>query len=237
VPCLGPRARRASRSVVGTVADDVGEGIFDRFDDAPVEFRLGAVHLDGNLLPALRCQVAHHPGQLVPHRPNELHARLHDALLHLRGDQVQALGGGRQAGLVSFGMRQEDLVADKDESPTRFIRLSRSPTSTLIVESANEVVFGPDRQSASAGVAEGDGGSMAGRGGSDGWATGAGATTAMPVRDRRLIFLAQVVRPSSKPCGGGHRSWIGGRQLDGRLGWRRSRRQLQAAASRSRSTW
>ena len=65
------------------VADQVHQRVLDGLDDGPVQFRLGAVHLQPDLLAEGHGHVAHHARQLVPDHADGLHARLHDALLQL----------------------------------------------------------------------------------------------------------------------------------------------------------
>ena len=96
--------------MIDGIADEVGERIFDRLDDGLVEFGLLALHLNVDLFPTRRGQVAHHPGELAPDVSDGLHARLHDAFLQFGGDEVQPLGGVQEARILLRRGELQDLV-------------------------------------------------------------------------------------------------------------------------------
>ncbi len=101
--------------VVARIADQVHQGVFNRFDDGPVQFRVGSIHLQPDLLPQCHGHVTHHARQLIPNHADGLHARLHDAFLQLRGDQVQPLGGRIQSRILALRVELKYLIARQDQ--------------------------------------------------------------------------------------------------------------------------
>ena len=114
-------------AVVARVANQVHERVFDGLDDGAVEFGVGAVHLQANLLAEAHRHVAHHARQLVPDHADGLHARLHDALLQLGGDQVQALRSGVESRIFPLGVELEDLVAGQHQLADQVHQLVQQP--------------------------------------------------------------------------------------------------------------
>jgi hypothetical protein len=102
-------------AVVDGVAHQVGERVLDRFEQAAVQLGLPALHRQPHLLAAGRRQVPDHAGQLRPQVLDGLHARLHDALLQLTGDQVEPLGGPGHPGVRGLGDRPDQLVAGQHQ--------------------------------------------------------------------------------------------------------------------------
>ena len=101
--------------VVDGVADQVGERVLHRLQQRPVELGLTTLHAQGDLLAALRTEVAHDARQLRPEVVDGLHARLHHALLQLGGDQVQALGGPDEFLVLLLAGLAHDLVASEHQ--------------------------------------------------------------------------------------------------------------------------
>ena len=66
-------------------------------------------------LAALDAEVADDAGQLRPDVVDRLHARLHDALLQLAGDEVEPLRGADQVGVVGAADVLDDLVAGQHQ--------------------------------------------------------------------------------------------------------------------------
>ncbi len=95
VPFSGlPAARRSSgclQAVIGGVAHHVRQRILDQFEHLTIEFGLGAVHLEFDLLAEFGGEVAHDARQLLPGVADRLHARLHDAFLQFGGDVGEPL--------------------------------------------------------------------------------------------------------------------------------------------------
>jgi hypothetical protein len=127
-----PRGRRAAAAALGVlagrgallgrldgvvdgVADQVGERVLRRLEDGAVELGLLALHLDADLLAAGVGEVAHDARHLAPDAVDGLHARLHDALLQLAGDEVQPLRGPHEVGVGPRRGVLHDLVAGEDE--------------------------------------------------------------------------------------------------------------------------
>ena len=86
-----PAVLRQFNAVVAGVSHQVNQRILDGLNNGAVKFGFRSVHLQPDLFSERHRHIAHHARQLVPNRPNGLHARLHDALLQLTGDQVQTL--------------------------------------------------------------------------------------------------------------------------------------------------
>ena len=96
LPLATPHLRRLDAVVAG-VADQVGQRVLDRLEDRLVELGVLALHVDADLLAARVRQVAHDAGDLGPDVVDGLHARLHDALLQLTGDEVEAVHATRMS--------------------------------------------------------------------------------------------------------------------------------------------
>ena len=79
------------KAVVGRVAHHVRERILDPVQHLTIEFGVGAVHLELDVLAELGGQIAHDARQLLPGVADRLHARLHDAFLQLGGDVGETL--------------------------------------------------------------------------------------------------------------------------------------------------
>ena len=106
---------RGLDAVVDRVADEVGQRVLDRLEQGLVELGLAALHLQADGLLQLHAQVADDARQLGPDVVDRLHARLHDALLQLAGDQVQPLGGADQVRVGLPGDVLHDLVAGQHQ--------------------------------------------------------------------------------------------------------------------------
>ena len=78
-------------------------------------------------------QIADHAGKLVPDVADGLHAGLHHPFLQLGGNQVQPLGGAEEAAVFLVSVNCSTWLRASTSSPTRFITLSSSATSTRIV--------------------------------------------------------------------------------------------------------
>ncbi len=100
--------------VIDRVADQVRQRVLDRLEQAAVELGVAADHVEAHLPAARRSEVAHHPRHLGPHVLDGLHARLHDALLQLRGDQAEPLRGPCEVD-VTVGGQPGDRVAGQHE--------------------------------------------------------------------------------------------------------------------------
>ena len=101
--------------VVDGVAHEVGQRVLDGLEQPAVELGVATGHLELDLALARGREVAHDARHLRPDVLDGLHARLHDALLQLTGDEVEPLRGPRQVDVVGPGGEPADLVAGQDE--------------------------------------------------------------------------------------------------------------------------
>ena len=106
---------RRFEAVVGGIADHVGEGIGEAFDEALIELDVAADHLDLDVLVQGLRHVAHHPRKLAEDIADGLHPRLHDGVLQFRGDQIDPLGTGHQGPAVVLHHRFAQLVAAQNQ--------------------------------------------------------------------------------------------------------------------------
>ncbi len=99
--------------MVHGVPDQVGQGVSDRLQEAPVELRLLPLQGEADPLPAPGGQVPHHPGQLAEHLAHRLHSRLHHPLLQLARQEVELLNGAVALGGGAVG--RERFVPEQGE--------------------------------------------------------------------------------------------------------------------------
>ena len=104
-------------AVVDGVADQVRQRVLDRLEQGLVQLGVAALHLQADGLLQLEAQVADDARQLGPDVVDRLHARLHDALLQLAGDEVEPLRGAHQVGVVGAPDVLDDLVAGEHQLP------------------------------------------------------------------------------------------------------------------------
>ena len=119
VPCSGlPAASALGRRlqpVIGRVAHHMGQRILDQVEHLAVEFGVGAVHLQFDLLAEFAGQVAHDPRQLLPGIADRLHPRLHDAFLQLGGDVGQPLQRHLELGILVAPGDLQQLIAGQNQ--------------------------------------------------------------------------------------------------------------------------
>ena len=77
----GKALRRTLNAVVGAIAHQMSEGVFDHLKHLAVEFGIGAVHFELDLFAELGGKIANDARQLLPGVPDRLHTRLHHAFL------------------------------------------------------------------------------------------------------------------------------------------------------------
>ena len=77
--------------MVGAIAHQMGERIFDQVEHLTIEFGIGSDHLQSDILAEISGEVTHDARQFLPRFADLLHARLHHLLLDLGGDNRQAL--------------------------------------------------------------------------------------------------------------------------------------------------
>ena len=106
---------RCLDAVVNAVAHNVRQRIFDGFNDGLVELGVLAFHLEADFLATHLGQIAHHPRELCPHIADRLHARLHDTLLQLGGDTIEALCRSTDQRVTLLRRVLQDLVAGQDQ--------------------------------------------------------------------------------------------------------------------------
>jgi hypothetical protein len=82
---------RRFQTMVGRVANHMGERILDQIEDLSIEFGIGSVHFELDLLAQFGREVAHDPRQLLPRIPDRLHSGLHHPFLELGGDVGEPL--------------------------------------------------------------------------------------------------------------------------------------------------
>ena len=87
----GQTARAILDAVVGGIAHHMGQRILDQLEHLAVEFGLGALHGEFDLLAGFDRQVAHDARQLVPGIADRLHAHARHAVLQVGRDVAQAL--------------------------------------------------------------------------------------------------------------------------------------------------
>ena len=106
---------RGLQSVIGGIAHHVGERILDQVEHLAIEFGVGAVHLQLDLLAQFAREVAHDPGQLLPGIADRLHPRLHDAFLQLGGDVGQPLQRHLELGVLVATGNLQQLIAGQHQ--------------------------------------------------------------------------------------------------------------------------
>ena len=89
--------------------------VLDQLQNLTVKLRVGAKHLQVDLLVQLVRQVAHDARKLRPGIADRLHARLHHAFLKLRRDVAQALQRHRELAVDLVARQLQQLVARQHE--------------------------------------------------------------------------------------------------------------------------
>ena len=102
-------------AVIGGIAHHVGERILDQVEHLAVEFGLGAVHFQFDLLAEFGGEIANQPRQLLPGIADRLHARLHDAFLQFGGDVRQPLQRHLEFGLGLAARHVHELIAGQHQ--------------------------------------------------------------------------------------------------------------------------
>ena len=119
VPCsalpAGQPLGRGLQAVVGGVAHHVRQRILDQVEHLAVEFGVGAVHLQFDLLAEFAGEVADDARQLLPGIADRLHPRLHDAFLQLGGDVGQPLQRHLELGVLVAAGDLQQLVAGQHQ--------------------------------------------------------------------------------------------------------------------------
>ena len=112
--CGAPLFRRF-KAMVRRITHHVRERILDEIQDLAVEFGLGAMHFELDLLPKLIGKIAHNARQFLPRIPDRLHARLHHAFLQFGRHIGQPLQRRLEFGLFVATHDLEQLIAGQDE--------------------------------------------------------------------------------------------------------------------------
>ena len=106
---------RGLQAVVGGVAHHVRQRILDQVEHLAVEFGVGAVHLEFDLLAEFAGEVADDARQLLPGIADRLHPRLHDAFLQLGGDVGEPLQRHLELGVLVAAGDLQQLVAGQHQ--------------------------------------------------------------------------------------------------------------------------
>jgi hypothetical protein len=83
----GASLGRALDAVVGAIANQVRQRIFDQLEDLTIELRLGSVRFNADVFTELGRKVTNDPRQPLPCIADRLHPRLHHLVLDLRRDR------------------------------------------------------------------------------------------------------------------------------------------------------
>ncbi len=110
-----PAALDRLQPVIARVADHVGQRILDQFEDLTIELRVGADHLEVDLLAEFVREIADDARQLVPRIADRLHARPHDAFLQFRGDVIEPLQRRCENAVLILAERLQKLIARQHE--------------------------------------------------------------------------------------------------------------------------
>ena len=98
-------------AVVDRVADHVGQGIRQAFDQAPVQRHVFSLDVELDLFVQRIGHVAHHPGKLAEHVADGLEPGPHDGVLEIGGHLVEALVGDGERLEIVLGDGRTQLVA------------------------------------------------------------------------------------------------------------------------------
>ena len=101
--------------VVGRVAHHVRQRILDQIEHLAIEFGVGAVHLEFDLLVQFAREIANDARQLLPGIADRLHARLHDAFLQFGRDIRQPLQRHLEFGVLVAAGDFQELVTRQHE--------------------------------------------------------------------------------------------------------------------------
>ncbi len=112
--CGAPLFRRF-KAMVRRVTHHVRERILDEIEHLAIEFGLGAMHFELDLLPKFIGKVAHNARQFLPRIADRLHARLHHAFLQFGRHIGQPLQRRLEFGLFVATHDLEQLIAGQDE--------------------------------------------------------------------------------------------------------------------------
>ena len=102
---------RCFKTMIGRVADHMGERVFDRFKNLAVEFGVGPRHHQFDFLAQFLRQITHETRQFRPGIADGLHARLHDAFLQFRRHLIEALQGGGKGAIGETAQGLHQLIA------------------------------------------------------------------------------------------------------------------------------
>ena len=91
------------------------ERVLDQVEHLAVEFGVGAVHLEFDLLAEFAGEVADDAWQLLPGIADRLHPRLHDAFLQFGGDVGEALQRHLELGVLVAAGDLQQLVAGQHQ--------------------------------------------------------------------------------------------------------------------------
>ena len=121
----GDTAIQRLHPVIDGIPDEVDQRILDGLDDAAVELRLAAVHVDRDLLPARGAEVAHKTRKAVEQGVEGLQTGPRDVVLELVRDAIQELRCTRQlsrrtpAGELHDPVAHENQLTDEVHQPVQ----------------------------------------------------------------------------------------------------------------------
>ena len=111
----GAALGRRLQTVIGRIAQHMRERVLDQVKHLTVQFGLGALQFQLDLLAEFVAQVAHDAREFLPCVADRLHARLHHAFLQLGGDIRQPLQRRLEFRIVVAAHDFEQLVAGQHQ--------------------------------------------------------------------------------------------------------------------------
>ncbi len=110
-----PAPRNIFQTVVGRVANHVGQRILDEFKHLTVKFRIGTDHLQIDFLVHLEREVTNNTRQLRPGIADRLHSGLHHTFLEVGSDVRQTLQRNGKFAVILATNHLQKLVTGQDK--------------------------------------------------------------------------------------------------------------------------
>ena len=107
------------QTVIGGIADHVGQRILDHFQDLTIKFGFRTGHLQVDLLFQFVREVTDDTRKLGPRIADRLHSRLHDVFLQLGGNVVQSLQRRGKFAVLYMANHLEQLIARQHQFADR----------------------------------------------------------------------------------------------------------------------
>ena len=125
----------ALETVIGGIADHVRERVRQTFNQGLVEPNVLATNVELDVLLGRARHIAHHAGKLAQDIADGLHARVHDRVLQLGSDQVDALEASLHVLARGLPQGRPQLIAAEHQLARqvhqRFQELDAHPQGTL----------------------------------------------------------------------------------------------------------